>query len=467
MTQTAAVGYKPTRADKRSFWMIMLPALVEGFVTQLFGMVDTAMLGNTADSAVNISAVSFANSVIAFVIAVSSAFMIGTTAAVSFYFGQGAKDKVGATSRQSFLAMLLAGFGMAIVGVIFAPQLVKLAGARDEMLSGATLYFRIVMLGFPFEAMTYAITASLRGIGITQISMIYNLTAGAFNVLGNYLLIYGKFGFPELGVAGAAASTAISKLVAFVIAVWYIFSKDTLVRLRLRDDYRFTRDGIGRVCSVGITTAMEQAILQGGNIIATKIISALDTTSIAAVNVCGSIGGITWRAGGACQVVSTSFTGRDLGEGRPDKARARALMVYRYSMYFSVGMSVFMILFRNPLARIYSPEVAVWTLAGEALITEAFSIFGTTTHQVLAGSLRSAGDSKYALIASLISLWTMRVMVQFLLMHFGLLTVLTARLCIMLDQWIRGTIVALRFFTSDKFKVRPGTPAVEATTDER
>lgn len=429
----------------------MLPALIEGIILVMFGMIDTLMLGNTANSAVNIASVSLANTPHQFIICVLNAFAIGTTTAIAFYTGQNDSRRISAAARQSFLLMLLTGTASAVICIVFASPIVRFAGATGELHDSAVLYFRIIMAGFPMEILAVTATACMRGIGITKVAMIYNIIASAFNVLGNYVLIYGKFGFPEMGVAGAAISTTLSKCISFGIALWYMLGVDSPVRIRLKESFRFTRDGLGRICSVGITAGLEQVILQGGNILAVKLVASMETASIAAFNICGTINGLSWKPGGACQVATTTFTGRDLGEGRPDKAKARTMMVYRYSLIFSAVMTVFIILFRVPIAALFSPEKEIVTRAGAAMIFDAVSVVGITTHLTLAGSLRSAGDSKYPLIASMISIWSCRVMFAFLLTRLGVWDVMTARLCVAMDQLIRGSIVAGRFFLSKKW----------------
>ena len=455
--KTAPV-YRVTPADKRAFWSIMLPALVEGFLLQLFGIVDTLMLGNTAESAVNIASVSIANVPHVLLVNTIAAFCIGATTSIAFYTGQGRSEKVSAVARQTALFVLVISLVITVVALAFASPIVEFAGADDELHERATLYFRLVIAALPIEALLVTATACLRGIGITKIAMLYNVIAGALNVLGNYLLIYGKWGFPEMGVAGAALSTSLSKCVAFAIAAWYILGRESAVRIRFSESFRFTADGIGRVIRVGITTAMEQLLLQGGNVIAVKIIAGLDTPSIAAFNICTTVNGLSWRPGGACQVASTTFTGRDLGEGRPEKARARTLMVYRYALCFCAFMTVFMLVMRYPIARLFTPEEIIWRKAGHALVFDALTIIGVTSHLVFSGSLRASGDQKYPLIASMLSIWTARVFFASLLVRAGILNVDLARMCVGLDQMIRGTIVTTRFFTSNKYKPRQEDP---------
>ncbi len=457
MNESSAIRapYRVTRADRFAFFRMMIPALIEGVVTQLFGMVDTQMLGNTAASAVNISAVAVSNAPLNFVVCVLVAFTIGETTAVAWYSGRGERQKVAAVARQSMLAVCAVTVAATAAAILFRGPIVRFAGAREELFAPAETYFTIVALGLPLQMMTASATAAMRGIGVTRIAMFYNLLSGGANVVLNAVLIYGRLGFPALGVAGAAVATTVSKGIAFLIAMSYMFFADSTVRLRFGGSWRFTRDGIGRVASVGLTTAGEQMILQGGNILAVRLVAGMDTASIAAFNICGTIEGIGWRPGGACQVASTTFTGRALGEGRPEKARARTMMVYRWALGITLCTTVFTILFRYPIARLFSPDEIVWRAAGATLIIDALSTFGVTTHQTLAGSLRAADDSRYPLIASLISLWVFRVLALLLFSRLGILTVTTGRLAVAMDQTVRGTIVALRFFTKKEWKIAP------------
>ena len=101
-------------------------------------------------------------------------------------------------------------------------------GANEDTLADATAYLRIRMYGFLAFGLTSTITAALRGAGDSRTSMIYNVIANASNVLFNYLLIFGHWGFPRLEVAGAAWATILGQFIAFGIAMFIILKKTSL-----------------------------------------------------------------------------------------------------------------------------------------------------------------------------------------------------------------------------------------------
>lgn len=112
--------------------------------------------------------------------------------------------------RQSLLMTLVFGLAASVVGYLFAEPLIRFMGAKEaEVLAAATSYLRIQMIGLVGVALTSTITATLRGVGNSKTAMIYNMIANVVNVIFNYLLIYGHFGFPRMEVAGASLATII------------------------------------------------------------------------------------------------------------------------------------------------------------------------------------------------------------------------------------------------------------------
>ncbi len=117
--------------------------------------------------------------------------------------------------------------------------MVRFMGAADaETLAGGTIYLRIQMIGLVPLALTSTFTATLRGVGHTRVAMVYNLIANFVNVIGNYLLIHGHFGFPRLEMAGASLATVIGQLVAFSIALRVVLRGDHYLHLRLKEGFK-------------------------------------------------------------------------------------------------------------------------------------------------------------------------------------------------------------------------------------
>ncbi len=437
--------YHPTRKDIRFFLSIMLPALVELVLSQVFSMVDTMMLGNVPDSAILVAAVGMTSSAINLTVCVITAFCIGTTAAIAWYTGAGDHDAARSAVRQSLFMMAVVGLIVTAAAVLFAYPIIGFAGAGEDTIDFAVTYYRYIAAGFFFQAITISITASLRGIGVTKIPMLYNLAAAVINVCLNYVLIYGKFGFPMMGITGAALATTLSKLIAFGIAVFMILFADLPICVRCGTRFRPNFVIIQRILRVGIPSCLEQVILQSGAVLSTKIVSVVPTTDFAANQIAASIEGLAWQPGSACNAASTTCMGQSLGEGRVDKARAMTRMIVCTSLLCSFCMVLLFLCFGESIAGLYIKDQAIAHTAGILIACSAFGLPGVGTHLSVAGALRGAGDTKTPLLASLCSLWIFRVGLGFLLIRVLGFGVYAARMCIALDQLVRAAIVSVRY----------------------
>lgn len=208
--QKLAKGLELSREDIGRVLSITLPALFELVLSQLFTMVDTIMLGRSEVSAVAIAAVGLTNNPMNLVRSILIALNVGTTAGVAWAIGAGDRKSAAQISRNALMMNALVGTTAAAIVHTFAGPIVTFMGAGADTFEYAKNYLQIISLGMIPLSMTFAITAGLRGVGQTRLPMTYNLIANMLNVVGNYVLIYGKFGMPKMGVSGAALSTALS-----------------------------------------------------------------------------------------------------------------------------------------------------------------------------------------------------------------------------------------------------------------
>lgn len=127
--------------------------------------------------------------------------------------------------------------------------------------------------------------------------MIYNLTANIVNVIFNYLLIYGHFGFPRLEVAGAAIATVIGTVVAFIMAIAVLLRGKRYLWLNLKEKFTFDRVILSNIFLIGVPSMFEQLVLRIGLITYTRIAVSLGTIAYATHQVCLNIGGLSFMPG--------------------------------------------------------------------------------------------------------------------------------------------------------------------------
>jgi len=450
LSKSSSSGGSEKPGLRREVIRLTWPAFVELVLSTLFGMVDMVMVGQLSPAA--IASVGLTNQPFMLLLAVFAAVNVGTTTLVAWNIGAKNKEKAVSVTRQILVVNLTLGTIMSMIGVLAARYIVVFMGAEADTVHDATIYFQIVASGLLFQALTMGITAALRGAGETKIPMLYNLGSNLLNVLGNYLLIFGKFGFPKWGVAGAAVSTTLSRFIAFAFGLSVLlFYKNSSVHIRTGSRFRLDFSIIKQVFSIGLPAALEQFVLQGGLMMFARTVSSLGTAGFAAHQIGLNICGLTFSPSMAFGVASTTLVGQSLGAKDEEKAKKYADITHHMALVVACIMGVVFLLFSHQLARLYTNDLAVAAMAGTVLKIMALAQPGQSTQLSLAGALRGAGDTMYPLYASLFGIWIFRVAVAYVFVQIFGWGLIGAWVALVLDQYTRSAIVFFRY-RSGKWK---------------
>ncbi len=439
------------KADlRREVITLTWPALVELVLSTLFGMVDMVMVGQLSPAA--ITSVGLTNQPFMLLLAIFAAVNVGTTTLVAWNIGARNTEKAVSVTRQILVVNFTLGTVMSVVGVLAARYVVVFMGAEADTIQDATTYFQIVSSGLLFQALTMGITAALRGAGETKIPMLYNLGSNLLNVLGNYLLIFGKLGFPKWGVTGAAVSTTLSRFIAFAFGLSILlFYKSSSVHIRTGSRFKLDFTIIRQVFSIGLPAALEQFVLQSGLMMFARTVSSLGTAGFAAHQIGLNICGLTFSPSMAFGVASTTLVGQSLGADDEEKAKRYADITHHMALVAACAMGAVFLLFSHQLARLYTKELEVAAMAGTVLKIMALAQPGQSTQLSLAGALRGAGDTMYPLYASIFGIWIFRVAVAYVFVQIFGWGLIGAWAALVLDQYTRASVVFFRY-RSGKWK---------------
>jgi hypothetical protein len=217
-----------------------------------------------------------------------SAFMamnVGTMALVAQSRGACQKEEAEKFLRQGLLLSLFLGVVASVLGTFFAGDMIRLMGAGDaETIAGGTAYLKIQMMGIFGIALTMTVSAALRGVGETKITMLYNLVNNIVNVIFNYFLIFGNCGFPRLGVAGASLATVLGQFVAFGMAFGVVLRGKRYLHLRFTDSFVPDFRAFGRIFNIGLPAVVEQLAMRFGIIAYTRTVASLGTVPSPRIN---------------------------------------------------------------------------------------------------------------------------------------------------------------------------------------
>ncbi len=423
---------------------LMWPALCENVLATLVSMADTIMVSALGKSAINAVGLCTQPRFIVF-----SAFMAlgtGTTALVARAKGAGNREEANHALVQSLLLALgIILAACAAMLVWYQPLIRFIAGKNisEETVLDAFAYFRVQIYGFPLLGMTFIMNAALRGAGNTRAAFYSNSASNIVNVIMNYLLIQGHFGFPALGVEGASIATVIGQGVAFCFCLYLLLNGKQFVSLRDRPRLRPDPHMIRRVSRIGMPALLEQVIMRVGMMVFTLIVTSLGDVSYATHNIAMNIQSMSFTTGMSFGIAATTLTGQTLGRKRPDLSRWYVRQTIRMSYVASFVVAIVMFFFGRNIASVYSKELEVLTLAAMVLRIIAVANPLSNTRFVYNSALRGAGDARFTAVSTFLGIVVVRPLVAVTLV-FGLkmdligvwiALVSDAMLCYALAKW--------------------------------
>lgn len=434
------------------------PSFVELLLTQLTSMVDLMMvgsLGGTENPTLGVqalSAVGLTTQPKFLLMAAFVAMNTGVTALVAQNKGTGNKKQANLIVRQGLMVTFLITIIMSVLGVVFARPMVIFMGSTEEIVTEwATQYLQIQMAGFLTMALTSTITASLRAVGDSKTSMIYNMIANVVNLIFNWLLIYGNLGCPALGVAGASISTVIGQLVAFVMALTVLIRGNGFLKLEFRLGFRPDKAVLKDVTGIGAPSMAEQLLMRVGIIIFAKTVADLGTSAYATHQVCMNIQALSFMTGQAFAVAATSLMGQSLGKRRVDMAQAYCSKVRTVGLAFALILALIFIFFGGDIVGLYNSDPEIIRMGGRIMLFVAFLQPFQSSQFIIAGGLRGAGDTKTTAKITFITVLIVRPVLAIILVKLGL-GLYGAWLAVAADQLLRSLLVLLRY-QSGKWKL--------------
>ncbi len=423
---------------------IAWPSTLESFLIALVAVIDTLMVSSLGEGA--IAAIGLTSQPKFIVLAVFFAISTSVSAIVARRRGEG--DKNGA-NRVLLQAMMIGAVLCAIISVlaiIFANEILTFAGTNSDTHEQSVAYFRIIVGGICFTVFSLIINAAQRGAGNTKIAMRTNIISNLVNVTFNYLLINGNFGFPALGVSGAAIATVIGSMVAMVLSVRSVLNPTGFIYLGfLSDKFRFDKKTSDAMLRIGSGSFFEQIFLRIGFFLYAIIIAELGTIAFAAHQIGMNFTGLSFSFADGLSVAAIALVGRSLGEGRIDLAKIYAQFCQKLGLICSAVLSIIFIFFGRELFSLFSNDAVV--LDYGIMLMRFLSVITLLqiSQVIFTGALRAAGDNRYVALVSLVSVAIFRPIIGYVLCFTFNLGLTGAWLALMIDQGLRFALNGSRF----------------------
>ncbi|WP_077370021.1 MATE family efflux transporter [Anaerosalibacter sp. Marseille-P3206] len=431
---------------------IALPVLVELFLGSLFGMVDMMMLGrieNSKIAAASIASVGITNQPLFIGLSLVQALNVGGTAMVARYIGSRKNDRIESVVKHVVLLnLILLVLPIFIIGIFFTEDIMSLLGAQQDAIMVGKNYFKVIMVGFIFQAFNLSIAAVLRGAGNTKTPMKINLRVNLINVVGNAVLIYGLLGFPKLGVVGAGISTCISHIVASIFLARHVLKKDDLIKVSLKTPLKYDKNIIYNLIKIGVPASLEQVAFRIGILLYVRMVASLGTVVYATHQICLNILSLTFTPGQAFGIAASSLVGKSLGADDLEGAEEYIKESRKIGSIISSTVAVIFFFFGGKIVGLYTKNPEIINEASTVLKIIAFVQPFQSSQLIIAGGLRGAGDTVWTLVATFLGVMVLRVILAYLFVRVLGMGLVGAWIATFVDQFVRWIVIYLRFRTN-------------------
>jgi len=399
---------------------IALPIAAQNMITFMVGMADTVMLGMLGEVA--LSAASLAGQF--FFILMIGGFGVASASTVfaSQYWGKGdaASIKKIITIMLRIVIALSAIFTLA--ALFFPERVMRLFSPDPAVIAAGAEYLRVVCFGYMLFSVANTLLIILRAVHTVKISILVYTASLAVNVFFNWVLIFGKLGFPEMGVRGAALATVFARITEFSVVLIYFAFFEKKIHYGFSDLFGSVKGYVGAFVKTGSPVVINELIWAVGTSVLAMIIGNISTDFVAA----NSIANVVWQfvsvfimgLGNATAVV----IGNAVGSGeRPKYVKQKANTITLIALGFGLLSAGLILLVRPYAIGFYQVSQSTKDLAYELLSSYAvIVVFQALTMQYIVGILRGGGDTKFAMFADTAFLWLFSVPLGYYVgLHLG------------------------------------------------
>lgn len=392
---------------QKKLFQLSMPIFVESMLGTIIGSIDTIMLSSYSDDAV--AAVSIANQILFLIQVLVCIVNTGTSILCAQYIGaKKAEDEQNDLITASILMNVGMGVVLTILMSAFYPTILNFLNLSGLVRDYAGEYLKVINWFLWVQLISSILSAILRSYGKTKQCMYVSMGINVCNIVLNYLLIFGKFGLPAMGIRGAAIATVTGRFLGFLILMWILFDER-----RKQSEWRICWEKIVpnmiKVITYGIPAAGEQISYNVARFFVMVFVTMLGMKSVTAqsyINTCVRfiyIFSMSLGQGAAIMI------GWSTGAGEYEEADKECRFAGRCAFIFSMAMMAVMLIFRNPMFSLFTSDPEIVALAGTVLLANFLLEVGRSQNLVYVNALRAVGDVKFPFYIGIVSMWFIAV----------------------------------------------------------
>ena len=398
----------------RAFGVLCATLMLEQAVILSVNLADNVMLGRYSEA--SMSGVAAVNQIQFVLQQVVYAVSNGMIILGSQYWGQSRTAEIRKLSSIAMRVSLLIVVALFAAVTLFPREMVGLFTPNEAFIDEGVRYLEIIRYTYLLYVYLLILMGTMRVAESVRIALVVSVISLLLNCAINYVLIFGNFGAPEMGVRGAAIGTLVARMVEFFIFLGYALLRDERIRLRPRDFLRVDRAMLGDFLRVSLPVILTQGLWGVANALQTVILGHMSDAAISAQSISSNLFQLLKVTSVGAASAASILIGKTIGENRGMERIREYARLYVY-LFVGIGLALGAALFciRIPWLRIYNVVDETRALANAYMIIQSI-VLVTMSYQmpVNGGIIRGGGDTKFIMIVDLISIWGIVLPLSFL-----------------------------------------------------
>lgn len=421
---------------------LSVPIALQNLITFCVGLADNLMIGSLGDSAV--SGVYMGNQIQTLMQVFSGGIEGAILVLAAQYWGRGDKESIKKIVSIGIKFSIAFGLVVSIICAVFPSWVISLFSPDSTVIDCGREYLEVLCHSFVFFTITQALIASMRSVENAGIGMAVSLVTLVVDVTLNYLLIFGKFGFPELGIRGAAIATLTARICECFIMIIYSFIIDKKLKLRFRDMLSFDRTLFKDFVKYGSPIIAGQLVWAGNMMANSVIIGHMGKAVTAAVSVSNTLNNLAYVTMNGMAGAVGIITGKTVGAGKKEKMIEYAKTVQVLFLILGVITGAVLFLIKNKFISFYNISDEAVGYSQQFITVLSFTIVGTCYQcACLFGLVKSGGDIGFVFKNDLIFVTLVVIPSALISVKLGAAPWVTF-LCLKSDQILKCFVAAVK-----------------------
>ena len=405
--------------DNKRFYKLLLslciPIMIQQLISTSVNIIDTMMISSLGETSV--AAVGVANQFFFLFNMSLTGITGGAGIFISQFFGKKDNKNIKKITGFSCLLALVLSFFFVIPTIISPSMIINIFSTDSEVVRLCTEYLQIVIWGYPLIAISTVFSMGSRSVRNPKLGMICSGIALTTNIILNYIFIFGKLGFPAMGVKGAAIATLVARIIELILILYYVYSfkKDYVLKFLIDDVKNIDTSFMKLFLSKSTPIFLNDTAWALGTVMYSVAYSKAGTSAIAASQIATSTGNFFIMTGVCIAIGGSIMLGNELGANHINRAieyaKKFSILVFIAGLIFGflliLSIPILLTIF-NVSDLLLADISKIFLIMGILMALKSFNTF------IIIGVLRSGGDTKYSLYLELGCMWLVSIPLTFI-----------------------------------------------------